>query len=223
MAAARATPRVFSLTLITILWCCFADAQSLNLGLHARAFRFLSQDGHNAYSEPVSEGGFGFGPWAPSVDVEVRYSPYRSILAVAGDLSYTPLKGSGTVHYIDESGSPMGAREYEGHLFTASFGAQFKMLQGPIRPYLGGRLQWSFMSDVTVDYTGEAHSEMLPHHFDGFISLGAGVLGGVEVDLGSSWSLDIIGRYNFTNVENPSDPAYGNALSIGVGVFYELL
>jgi len=223
MASASVTSRICFLALAIVLGCSPAHAQSLKLGVHGRAIHFLPSAETSEFSEPISDGGYGFGPWAPSVDLEVRYSPYRGIITVAGDVSYTPLKGSGATRWLDDSGTPRGGREYEGHLYIASFGVQFKMLQGATRPYLGARMQGSFISEITVNYPGVEHSEMLPNHVNSFSCFGIGVLGGVEVDLDSIWSLDIAARYNFTHVGNYSERGYDNVLSFGIGIFYEVL
>lgn len=227
MASARVTPHVFFLALTIVLGCDLATAQSMKLGLHARAFHLLADKSsyslEDVFTRPVSEGGYGFGPWAPSVDFEVRYSPYRGYITVAGDISYTPLHGSGKRNWYDESGAVPGDREYSAQLSIASLGVQFKILQGPTRPYLGARMQWSFMSDLSLKYLGAENQQMLPVPEDGFVCFGVVLVGGVEFDLNSSWSLDVGTRYNFTGVGNPSQRDYGDALSIGIGAFYEIL
>lgn len=227
MASARVTLRVCLLALILVVDYSLTHAQSLKVGLHASAFRLLAEEsGHSLqgiFTRPVSEGGYGFGPWAPSVDLEVRYSPYRGVISVAGDVSYTPLKGTGRTGWYDELGVVPGERGYSAKLYIASLGAQFRMLQGSIRPYLGARLQWSFMSQLRLTYLGTENQQMLPVPEDGFVCFGVALLGGVECDLNSSWSLDVTGRYNFTSVGNRSQREYGDALSIGIGVFYEIL
>jgi hypothetical protein len=73
MAAASITPRICILVLAIVLGCSLAHTQSLKVGLHGRATLLLPSAETSEFTNPVSDGGYGFGPWVPSVDVEIRY------------------------------------------------------------------------------------------------------------------------------------------------------
>lgn len=226
MASPRIALLFFILALTTVFIWSSASSQSLKCGLKGGALYLVSTESkvgvHDVFTRPVADGGFGYGPWVPSLGLEIRYAPPRGRITLVADFSYTPLHGSGPTNWLDETGDPtLGGRDCRSKLYVVSAGPQWDLISGPVRPYLGGRILWTSMTDVErTAWSGE------PFHtqIHGFSRFGLGLVGGATLDLASLLALDICARYNFTSVGNAGEyNAYFNDLAIGVGLLFELL
>ncbi len=218
MTSTRFTSRFFVPVLIAFLGCSLTDAQSLKLGLKGGVLYLVSTESSDSREDIYTkqEGGFGFGPWAPWVGVEVRYSPPRGRVVLIADASYSWLNGDGTIQWVESSGSDYTGQDFQGNLYIVSGGAQWDFLTGPVQPYLGFRLLWTHLKDVSNN------APIAP--VGGFDRFGLGLLGGTTIDLSSPLALDICVRYNFTNISSPGGyNPYFNSLYIGTGLLFEVL
>ncbi len=217
MASATVTSRILLLALTTIFGWSLANAQSLKLGAKVGALYLVSNESGSAEDIYIKQSGFGFGPWAPSVGMELRYTPPRGRLTFALDASYSWLTGDGTMSWL-ESVEPhlWGEGEFKSSLYIVSAGLQWNVLPGPVQPYLGARVLWTHMAEV------EQGSRIAP--IAEFNHIGVGFLAGATIELTSPLALDVCARYNLTSV---SDPGPANEVFddffIGVGLLFEVL
>ena len=180
--------RIVLLLLVIALGWSQTDAQSLEIGPMAGVTCLLSTQSNNGSRDIYTKtnGGFGFGPWAPSVGMELRFSPPRGHVTLSADAMYSRLTGDGTVSWVDSFADSHGEGDYKSDLYVATVGAQWNFLPGPVRPYLGGRVLWAHLSDV------RKNSWVAP--VPGFDHLGLGILAGTTFDLAQSVSLDVCAR-----------------------------
>ena len=218
MASTKTASRLFLLALITVLGCVHVYGQSLKLGPSVGALYLVSTESSNGTQDIYTKqkGGFGFGPWAPSVGLEFRYSPPRGHVTLAMDASYSWLQGDGDYSWVAYSGDGSGSGDLKGDLYMVSAGAQWNFLSGPVQPYLGVRALWTYLTGV------RGPSSSIP--WGGFDHFGVGLLGGATIDLTSSLALDACARYNFTSISDTEsvNPPF-NEFFIGVGLLFELL
>jgi hypothetical protein len=218
MASTTVASRIFLLVLTIFLGWFHTNAQSLKLGPKVGALYLVSTESGNGTQDIYTKQkhGFRFGPWVPSFGMEFRYSPPRGRLTFAADASYSRMTGNGTISWVSSYGGGSEEGDFKSNLYVVSAGAQWDLLSGPSRPYLGLRVLWTHMTDVKQEL-----SEIPLYGFDHF---GVGLVGGATVDLTSLLALDVSARYNFTSISDPGDAnACFNDLQIGVGLLFEVL
>lgn len=219
MAPTQSTTRIIILLLTAILGWYSANAQSLKLGVKGGVLYMVSTESSDGRQDiyTLENRGFGFGPWAPWISLDVRYSPPRGRVALVADATYSWLRGDGTIDWVESSGNDYSSGgDFKSALYVVSGGPQWNLLMGPVQPYLGFRLMWTHMADVSKS------SAVIP--FGGFDRFGLGLLGGATIELNSSVALDVSSRYNFTNISSPGGyNPYFNGLYIGAGLLFEVL
>ena len=230
MASARIVSRLFVLALTLAQGVSLTNAQSLRLGLKGGLLYLVPTKSLDGYQDVYTNAdqGFGLGPLAPRMGLEVRYAPTPGGLTFAADASYAKLTGYGFMSWWPWNGDPGFEASYASHLYTLSAGAQWSFLSGPVRPYLGARAVWTRLADAEIEGNDTS--------LYGFEYWGAAVLGGATVDLTRRLALDWGVRYNFTKIGNQQGSnqslnpevnrwfnTYFNGLSLEAGLFFEVL
>ncbi len=228
--------------LLLMVICSPGIAQSLKVGATGGMIVLVpSQSGEDimwrdTFTRPVDKMGYGFGPQAPAVGLEVKYAPLNAHITLAAGMSYTLLRGSGVPTWLDENPYTTTLIDTKAQFYTASLGGQWELLHGPLRPYIGARLLFSYMPYVEVKKTITRHgiraddlgepSGVFVSHDEGIHRMGFGFLAGGELDVVPHLTVDLSARYHFTNLfpeEGQGYDSYFKSLTVALGVFYEVL
>ena len=182
--------------LVAIFTGTLAWSQSLEVGIGVGSAVLKSA---TLYTDPIFEGGYGFGPADPSVQAIVKYRLRSKRMSIIAGISYVPLSSSATpVYLVEDFRYPgygaLSKTEYHASMTSIMMGVEWFLRKEGSGPYLGSHVQLLCLSSIKSEKRFALG--IVNERIDGWTLIDAGIHVGFEIPLAAAFVLDLGGHYN---------------------------
>ncbi len=211
-------PFLLAISTASISW-----SQSLEVGVGAGIAILKSA---TLYTDPIPDGGYGFGPTEPSYQMIAKYPLHVNRMIILAGITYVPLSSNATIASSGDDFRYPGYGTLSGITYHASMmsilvGVEWFLHKEGSGPYFGTHVLILSLSSINVEKRFAYGT--VAEKIDGWPLFDVGIHAGYSIPLTPIFVLEVGGHYNLGWIMEQYDAPRGlNAFGADVRVLFAL-